>query len=219
MIQVEKRFITSNNKGKPNQNAPYFIVVHDTDNHSKTANAEAHYRWLQDHSNTGASAHVFVDDQRAIQVIPYTTPAWHTGKRYCEKPQVPNCTNFNSIGIEFCVNEGSDLNATLVHTAEVIRQIMQAYEIPIERVITHQMSSGKTCPRTFIEQPKTYTFFMAQLTNQALHHPAATYAIHYLHTQGVIDTPDYWINRLDSIPYLDKLLIQFAEKLTATERK
>ena len=222
-MQIKQKFITSNNKGKANGNRPRFIVIHDTGNSKPSANAENHYRWLQNTPDTNASAHVFVDDHEAIQVIQYTTPAWHTGKLYVSKPQVPECSNFNSIGIEFCINQDGNLTRTLSNTVAVVAQLMEQFNIPLKNVITHQMSAGKKCPSTFISNPKLYNQFQYDLKeyieNKNQNNQAVNQAITYLHQKGVIKTPEYWINHLHQIEHLDELLQNMQQVLMQAEKR
>lgn len=208
-MNIEKKLITSNNKGKAGGNRPRFIVLHDTGNSKQSANASAHYNWLQNTPNTNASAHVFVDDQRALQVIDYHTPAWHTGKLYVSKPQVPDCSNYNSIGIEFCIHAGSNLAQTLQNTVEVVSQLMTEFHIPLDHVITHQMSAGKKCPGTFINNPHLYEQFMKDLKAAVDHskvNPTLLKALAYLKEQGITNSPEYWIEKAQTVQYLDDLI-------------
>lgn len=222
-MQIQKKLITSSNKGKANGNRPRFIVLHDTGNTGATADAMNHYRWLQNTPNTNASAHVFVDDHEAIQVIEYTTPAWHTGKLYVNKPQVPECSNFNSIGIEFCINQGGNLTKTLSNTISVVAQLMRQFGIPLSRVITHQMSAGKQCPSTFIKNPSLYNQFRLDLKKLVEGKQATdreiTEAITYLHEKGVIASPSYWLNQIKETEYLSGLILNMYHALRKAKGK
>lgn len=219
-MNIEKKLITSNNKGKANQNNPQYIVLHDTANYKASAGADNHYKWLQNHNDLEVSAHVFVDDHKAIQVIEYTTPAWHTGKLYVPKPKVPKCTNYNSIGVEFCVNEDSNLTQTLLNTVAVVSQLMTTFNIPIEHVITHQMSAGKECPMTFIRNPQLYEQFIHNLSNQhtSKENPDFTKALTYLKTYGVINSPEYWQKQGQVVPYLTDLICNMYRVLQKSNR-
>ena len=211
-VRIETHFITTNNKGKKGQNHPTYIVIHDTGNKSDTADAMNHYKWLQGNENTGASAHVFIDDHLAVQVIEYDTPAWHTGKRYLPYPKVPECTNFNSIGVEFCVNKGSNLDKTLEHTAEVVARLMKQFNIPLDKVITHQMSSGKECPRTFIEHPEYFNQLRKRLQGEPVDAKAYE-AIAFLASESVMNNASYWKEHLNDVPYLGELFINMANTI------
>ena len=73
---------------------PRYIVIHNTDNYCTGADARAH-AMAQYHGNfDGYSAHVYVDDKSAYQVMPYSRGAWHVGVNY--HPQDRKSTRLNS---------------------------------------------------------------------------------------------------------------------------
>lgn len=59
--------------------------------------------------------------------------------------------NCNSIGIESCVDYGSDLVHTWHVTAQLVAQLMVKYNLDITRVQGHHFFSGKDCPQPFLE--------------------------------------------------------------------
>ena len=59
--------------------------------------------------------------------------------------------NRNSIGIESCVNEGSDLWWTWQKTAQLVADIMVRQNLDITRVRGHHFFSGKNCPQPMLE--------------------------------------------------------------------
>ena len=217
-MQITEQFISEqSNHGKANANQPTYIVIHDTGNTSPTADADNHQAWLNSTPKTGRSAHIYVDDHQAIQIIPFNTPAWHTGKLYVERPQVPACNNFNSIGIEFCVNSQGNLTQTLSNLVDVVAQVMRMFNIPLSRVITHQMSSGKICPMTFVRNPMLYKEFMANLKKATTEDVELTDALNYLKEKGVVNTPSYWLNHIYKIEYLRELFLNMNQVLKEIE--
>lgn len=62
--------------------------------------------------------------------------------------------NFCSIGIESCVDEGSDLNHTWHVTAQLCAQLMKKYDLDISRVVGHHFFAGKDCPQPLLENDK-----------------------------------------------------------------
>lgn len=84
MPEVNKEDVTmnlntsliSNNNSYANQ-VPKYIVIHNTDNFAKGANAKAHAKAQHDGNFSGYSAHVYVDDAEAYQatlrLLPYAT--------------------------------------------------------------------------------------------------------------------------------------------------
>lgn len=216
---IEPRLITSNNKGKAGSNKPKFIVIHDTGNESKGAGAENHYKWLQNNNDLKRSAHLFVDSKQALQVIDYFTIAYHTGVLYTDHPEVPTCTNFNSIGIEFCINEDGDLTKTLENTIEVTKRIMKLLKIPSERVITHQMSSGKRCPGSFMKRPDLWEYFKEKIKEEAPIDEEVEAALKYLLENKVMQSPEYWRNKIQEVVHLKELILNMASVLKKAQEK
>lgn len=62
-----------------------------------------------------------------------------------------NGGNRNSIGIESCVNKGSDLWYTWQKTAMLCADIMYRYNLDITRVKGHHFYSAKNCPQPMLE--------------------------------------------------------------------
>ena len=56
--------------------------------------------------------------------------------------------NVNSIGIESCVNKGSDIYYTWMRDAKLIAYLMDKYNLSINDVVPHHFFSGKDCPMT-----------------------------------------------------------------------
>ena len=59
--------------------------------------------------------------------------------------------NHNSIGIESCVNEGSDLWYTWQKTAMLVADIMKRHNLDITRVRGHHAFTAKNCPQPMLE--------------------------------------------------------------------
>ncbi len=59
--------------------------------------------------------------------------------------------NLSSIGIESCVNKGSDLWYTWQVTAQLVASLMVQYNLGIERVKGHHFFDGKHCPAPMLE--------------------------------------------------------------------
>lgn len=118
-----------------------YLVIHDTGNASKGADAMSHYRYFNG-GNRNASAHYFVDDKQVVQLVGDSLSAWHVGDgrgRY-------GITNANSLGIEMCINSDGDYAKMYYHTVELTKNIMRKFNIPIERVVRHYDASRKLCP-------------------------------------------------------------------------
>ena len=56
--------------------------------------------------------------------------------------------NSNSIGIESCVNKGSDIYLTMQRLAKLVAKLMDENNLGFDRVVQHHYFSGKDCPQT-----------------------------------------------------------------------
>ncbi|MDO5587003.1 MAG: N-acetylmuramoyl-L-alanine amidase [Clostridia bacterium] len=134
------KYNRSNRGGTPIK----YIVVHDTGNPSRGANATAHYNYFNG-GDRSSSADFFVDDTQVLCVNDYYKYyTWHCGDGRGKY----GITNRNSVGIEFCINVDSDRDKTLERTAQLVRELMQELNIPIESVVRHYDASRKNCPQS-----------------------------------------------------------------------
>lgn len=96
----------------------------------------------------------FNDQDFPITVIDgeyYMGPTWWS---YGQTYQGMICGvggNLSSIGIESCVNRGSDLWYTWQVTAQLVASLMVQYDLGIERVKGHHFFDGKHCPAPMLE--------------------------------------------------------------------
>lgn len=134
------KYNRSNRGGTPIR----YIVVHDTGNPSRGANATAHYNYFNG-GDRSSSADFFIDDTQVLCVNDYYKYyTWHCGDGRGKY----GITNRNSVGIEFCINVDSDRDKTLERTAQLVRELMQELNIPIDRVVRHYDASRKNCPQS-----------------------------------------------------------------------
>ena len=139
-----------------------YIVVHYTANDGDTARNNGNYF---SQPNRNASAHYFVDENEIIQSVKDTDTAWHCGAKSYKHEL---CRNDNSIGIEICsekdeqgkyyINESTQNN-----TIELIKQLMQKYDISIESVLRHYDVTGKLCPEPFVRNQVQWLDFKQKL--------------------------------------------------------
>lgn len=139
-MKINKKLIKYNTSSRGNEKIKY-IVIHDTGNKKKGANAENHYIYFNG-GNRNASAHYFVDDIQILQIVEDGKSAWHVG----DGKGKYGVTNSNSIGIEICVNSDGVYDVALRKTKELIEYLMKIHGIPKENVIRHYDASRKNCP-------------------------------------------------------------------------
>lgn len=136
--------LISNNNSYAGQ-TPAYIVIHNTDNYAKGANAKAHAKAQHDGNFKGYSAHVYVDDTEAYQALPYNRGAWHVGVNYGGR-LFGTVNNRNSVGIEMCVQAGYNYEKAFQNTVQVCKQLMKQLGIPADRVVQHYDVCAKNCP-------------------------------------------------------------------------
>ena len=139
-MKIEKKQIKYN---ITKRNSPInYIVIHDTQNVSKGANADAHFKYFNG-GNRNSSADFFVDDMKILQVNDYTKYCtWQVGDgkgRY-------GITNKNSVGVEICVNSDGNYQKAFLNAVELTKYLMKELDIPVERVVRHYDASRKNCP-------------------------------------------------------------------------
>lgn len=132
------------NKSPRNGTPIQYIVIHDTGNTRKGANAEAHYNYFNG-GNRSSSADFFVDDKQILCINDYTKYyTWQCG----DGKGKYGVTNSNSIGIEICINSDSDRSKAVANAIALTKELMAELNIPIERVVRHYDASRKMCPGT-----------------------------------------------------------------------
>ena len=140
-MNIIKDFIPEGSKNRPQEaNTCKYITVHDTANVEYGANAEAHAKYIKTIEDL-TSWHYTVDEAGAYQHIPDNEKSYHTSDKFA---------NENSIAIELCVNEDGDFEKTLANAVELVKMLMEKYNIPAENVVTHNDWTGKECPASLL---------------------------------------------------------------------
>lgn len=138
-----------------------YIVVHYTANKGDTAKNNADY-FAREALDRPSSAHYFVDENEVWQSVRERDTAYHCGATTYKHPL---CRNGNSIGVEMCLlDKSGNIRPGTIDTAlSVVRQLMAAYDIPIDRVLRHYDVTGKSCPRPMVENPQLWEDFKKEL--------------------------------------------------------
>ena len=127
-----KTFI-HNNYSKTGTLTPRFIIIHETANQNRGANARAHFNYWDQNPAAKASAHFVVDDTEILHLVPLTRPAWHIGDGGADNP----INNRNAIGIEICVNTDGNYTRAVKNAILLTRALMREYQIPASNVRRH----------------------------------------------------------------------------------
>jgi N-acetylmuramoyl-L-alanine amidase len=184
MVNVTKRLIKYNYSLG---NGIRYIVIHDTGNKRKGANAYAHYRYFNG-GNRRASAHYFIDDKEIIQTVEDNNASWHCG----DGKGKYGITNHNSIGVEICVNEDSDFEKAVKNTIDLVKCLMKKYDIPLDRVVRHYDASRKICPRSMSKNNwEGWWEFKGKLSENTENE--LNKELKVLTKIGIINSPEYWL--------------------------
>lgn len=157
---------SGNYGGSRNASQIRYLVYHYTGNDGDRAANNAKYF---QNNIVKASAHYFVDDTTVWRSVPDLKVAWSVGgSKYANADKTGGgtmygvITNTNSISIEMCdtirngVYQASE--ATLANAAELGRELMEKYGIPIENVYRHFDVTGKHCPSYLVNAQKWAEF-------------------------------------------------------------
>ncbi|ANY71100.1 N-acetylmuramoyl-L-alanine amidase [Paenibacillus sp. BIHB 4019] len=122
------------------------ITIHNTGNESSTAANER--AWLTNPTNgREASYHIVVDQLGAIECLPLSENAWHSGDG-----SKAGSGNRTSIGIELC--ESGDYSKVLDNAVELVADMLKQRGWGVDRLRRHYDWSGKICPRLMYDDGK-----------------------------------------------------------------
>lgn len=128
-----------------------FIVIHDTANTGRGANAENHRRYLE-HAKRYGSAHYYVDECEIIQTIGDSRLAWSVGDTWARKYRTrSDVNNYNSLNLELCINSDGNYEKAFFNLVELTKNLMLKFGIPPDKVVRHFDASGKPCPGSMKE--------------------------------------------------------------------
>ncbi|HBG7285318.1 TPA: N-acetylmuramoyl-L-alanine amidase [Clostridioides difficile] len=175
MVDIIK--MLTNKKCYPNKNSPKFIVIHETDNEDKGADAKRHAQALNN-GNLEASVHYYVDDKVIYQTLDHKNGAWAVGKSY-GTALIQGVTNYNSINIEICVNKDGNYTKARQNAIDLTKKLMKDLNISSDKVIRHYDAKKKYCPRNILDNPSLWIDFKNQIKNSKKDDKIIRYTIVY----------------------------------------
>ena len=118
------------------------IVIHETANTSRGANAKSHARYLLEYAkHTEISWHYTVDDHEIYQHLPEDEVGWHAGDNLTK-----GGGNQAGIGVEICINEDGDYEKALINAEKLTAHLLFKYDMTIDDVKQHADFMQKNCP-------------------------------------------------------------------------
>jgi N-acetylmuramoyl-L-alanine amidase CwlA len=152
MVTVIKNLVSKSIADKVSYdsvNTKKYIIIHETGNKAKGADAKSHGNLQANGNSRQASWHYSVDDKVAVQSFDHKVSCWAAGNETGNK---------QGIQIEICVNEGGDFKKAVRNTSELVKEIMKQENIRIDYVKQHNFFSGKNCPENLRNGNKGITF-------------------------------------------------------------
>lgn len=117
-----------------------FVVIHQTGNTSKGANAKAHSNIQKNLNPREASWHETVDDTQAIVNFSSEWQCWHAGDGRGQG-------NLNGYAMELCINSDGDYNKTIENGAQRAAIKLKEFGLTVENGLRqHNNFDGKNCP-------------------------------------------------------------------------
>lgn len=129
------------------QNKPAYVVIHETDNWEKDADANAHARAMSN-GNLDATVHYYVDSKSIYQTLEHSDGAWAVG----DGKGKYGITNRNSINIEICVNPETDYYVAVDKAEQLAAFLLKQYGWGTDRLKRHYDASRKHCPRRILDE-------------------------------------------------------------------
>ena len=144
---------------------PKGICIHNTAN---DASARNEISYMQSNNNE-VSFHIAVDDQEAIQGLPFDRNAWHAGDGGNGQG------NRNYIAVEICYSKsgGSRFEAAEKRAAKEVAALLKKYGWGTDKIKDHRSFSGKNCPHR-TNMSNFIKLVQSELTGSSTTSPGAT---------------------------------------------
>ncbi len=140
-MEIKQRLLPDGKPNKPSRPMkPAYITIHNTDNTSAGATAEAHSRFVLNGSGGAQKSwHFTVDDREVYQHLRDNEQGWHAGDG-------SGPGNRTSIGVEICMYRDMDQEQAWTNAAWLIVQLAKRHSIPLTKIVPHKHWTGKNCP-------------------------------------------------------------------------
>ena len=162
-MEIQERLLSVNpySRSGEKQNNITDIIIHYVGNAGSSAIANRNYfENLKNTHKTYASSHYIVGlNGEVIRCIPDDEVAFHSGS-YSE--------NRKSIGIENCHPnvDGKFNEQTYNALVELCAGLCKKYNIGINNVKTHNMITGKNCPKYYVEHKDAWEQLKQDINNK-----------------------------------------------------
>lgn len=164
-LNYRKDYVVKNKYSRPGMKLPKVVafVIHYTANPG--ANAKNHQSYFDGSDGGGgryAGAHIFVDKDEAVEIIPLNEVAYHANDKSPRLSYLGGNANFSTIGIEMCIEKNGTFHKdTVDRTVQVVQKLHKTY--PNAKVIRHYDVTGKNCPKPYVEDTGAWKAFLAKI--------------------------------------------------------
>lgn len=203
---IQKLAHRSNYGAYRNTSVIEYIVIHYTGNDGDHSFNNANY--FQSNKYLETSAHLFIDDTKIYQSVPFDYVAYSVGSKTVDTSMgggkyYKKCTNKNSINIELCdtnCNGTYDVTQQTINNAiDITKELMVKFNIPASRVIRHFDVTGKCCPSYWVRDTEWESKFHSKLTVTDGWNKEGNFWYYYRKGQKV---KSEWINEKGKYYYL-----------------
>lgn len=136
------------------------LVIHWTANYGATA--ANHFNYFNSLNGRYASAHIFVDKNEALCIVPLDEVAYHCNDGvHRGVPELRPNGNFLSIGVEMCVEKDGTFHPdTIKRTEVVMAELCKMYNLdPVDDIVRHYDITLKSCPTPWVRDKQQFINF------------------------------------------------------------
>lgn len=145
------------------------IIMHYTANSGASAkNHQKYFNGTAIANKSYASAHIFIDDNDVIEIIPLNEVAYHANESGYSKvtkfkgnygysgSNANGCT----IGIEMCIDAKGNITAkTLKNTLTTVVELCKKFNLDENDLFRHYDITGKNCPAMWVKDVSKFNDF------------------------------------------------------------
>lgn len=144
MVKIKKQLVSQdviNKRSYGHGNPCNYIIVHQTGNTSKGANAQAHANLQSNLNPRQASWHYTVSNTDVIQSFDDSVRCWATNDG-----RTANGGNMTGLQVELCINSDGNYKQTVKTGAKLVAYLMKEHNLTIDKVKQHADFFNKNCP-------------------------------------------------------------------------
>lgn len=146
------------------------LIIHYTATPGATKeNERAYFNGTCITAKRYASAHIFVDKNGAVNIIPLNEVAYAAndvqkrnanGTPYRGVPEIAPNANFYTVSVELCVEKDWTFDEkTVTNAVNVFAELCKKFHLNEEDIVRHYDVTAKNCPAPFVSNPEAFKEF------------------------------------------------------------